>query len=96
MPYDLADSVDLFIFSVRSPEHFGQFIFPKTVLYEKGVVSKKEKGGKRAIRVYPPWVVTANRQAKNTQAWQTNYFLEIPLNKPIKATKIHQLLSYNT
>ncbi|OQA36316.1 MAG: MepB protein [Candidatus Dependentiae bacterium ADurb.Bin331] len=40
VPYDLADSVDFFAVSVRNAHHFGQFVFPKKVLYEKGFVSK--------------------------------------------------------
>lgn len=75
--YDLSDSIDLFVISVRQDERLGQFVFPKTVLVEKGIVSKEGKGGKRAMRIYPPWDVTESRQAKNTQAWQVLYFFEI-------------------
>lgn len=81
LPYDVADPIDLFVVSVRSPEHFGQFVFPKAVLCEKGIILKEGKGGKRAMRVYPPWDVTDNRQAKITQKWQLLYFFEI---SPIK------------
>ncbi len=93
MPYDLSDPIDLFIFSVCSKDHFGQFIFPKTVLYEKGVISKEEKGGKRAIRVYPPWALTVSPQAKNTQSWQEDYFFEIPKDKSVDSFRLHDLLS---
>lgn len=89
VPYDLADSVDFFIVSVRSGHHFGQFVFPKKVLYETGFVSKQGKGGKRAMRVYPPWDIPESRQAKKTQAWQLIYFFEI---KPaIDSAKIIKL-----
>ena len=77
MPYDCADSFDFFVVSVRSGKNFGQFVFPKHILWEKGVISKERKGGKRAIRVYPPWDTTDNAQAIKTQAWQQNYFFEI-------------------
>ena len=43
MPYDMADPIDLFIVSVRSNEQFGQFVFPKAVLCQKGFVSDKQK-----------------------------------------------------
>ena len=69
--------------SVRDAEHFGQFVFPKAVLYEKGIVSKDGKSGKRAMRIYPPWDITDSRQAKKTQAWQLMYFFEIHPNKNI-------------
>lgn len=76
-PYDITDPVDLFIVSVRNNQHFGQFIFPKEVLYEKGVLSKNEQGGKRAMRIYPPWDQPDNSQAQKSQHWQLNYFFEI-------------------
>lgn len=80
MPYDTTDPIDLFIISVRSGEHLGQFIFPKDVLQRKGFISSDGIGGKRAMRVYPPWDKPDSRQAKNTQNWQLLYFAEI---KPI-------------
>ncbi len=91
LPHDLSDPIDLFIVSVRDGEHFGQFVFPKHVLFEKGVVSKDGKGGKRAIRIYPPWDITESKQAKSTQAWQLEYFLEIPANGIIDANTLHSL-----
>ncbi len=91
LPHDLADPVDLFIVSVRNREHFGQFVFPKTVLFEKGIVSKDGSGGKRAMRIYPPWDITENRQAKKTQAWQLMYFFEIPAAKNIHTGRVQKL-----
>ena len=91
-PHDLTDPVDLFIISVRNNEHFGQFVFPKTVLYEKGVVSKNGLGGKRAMRVYPPWDTTDNDQAKKSQRWQLLYFFEIHHQK-IDIARIQKLFS---
>lgn len=35
MPYDISNTVDLFIVSVRNGEYFGQFVFPKEVLFQK-------------------------------------------------------------
>jgi len=77
LPYDMADSVDLFIISVQKAEQFGQFIFPKDILYQKGIISKNNCGGKRAMRIYPPWDIANNKHAKETQAWQILYFFEI-------------------
>jgi TonB-dependent SusC/RagA subfamily outer membrane receptor len=57
--------------------NFGQFIFPKSVLADKGIITRKGKEGKRGIRVYPPWDKTTNKQAEKTQTWQTKYFLTI-------------------
>jgi hypothetical protein len=78
-PFDNNDLIDLFIISVRTENHFGLFIFPKSILITKEIVSDK-KEGKRAIRVYPSWDITNNKQAQKTQKWQLDYFLEIPQN----------------
>ena len=94
-PYDLSDSVDFFVISTRKDSHFGQFVFPKSALCQHNIVSIKGQGGKRAIRVYPPWDNALNKQAQKTQAWQMNYFLEIPLHEPIDydlACKLYSLV----
>lgn len=75
-PYDLNDSFDFLIISARNENNFGQFIFPKSVLYEKRIVSLNKNKGKRALRTYPPWDVTTNSQAKKTQTWQLKYFIK--------------------
>ena len=76
-PYDATDMFDLLIVIVREAERCGQFIFPKAVLVQNGLLSKDGCGGKRAMRVYPPWVITENLQARKTQEWQSLYFYEI-------------------
>lgn len=76
-PFDLADPVALFIVSVRAEEGFGQFVLPKRVLQREGVVSVGGIGGKRALRVYPPWDTAPSRQAEWSQAWQGVYFLDL-------------------
>jgi len=77
-PYDSTDPIDLVVISVRSGERWGQFIFPKDVLMKKNILSIEGKGGKRALRVYPPWDIAESKQAKQTQIWQQKYFLELP------------------
>ncbi len=77
MPLDIADKVDFVVISVADADHGGQFIFSKQLLLEKGVMSCEGKGGKRAIRVYPPWVVPTAKEAIRTQRWQTEYFLPL-------------------
>jgi len=91
LPYDVDDPVDLFVISVRASEKFGQFVFPKKVLLEKGIISKEEKGGKRAMRVYPPWDITDSKQAQKTQSWQTLYFFEIGPNGHVDLTHVQKL-----
>ncbi len=93
LPYDMEDPLDLFVISVRSSKCFGQFVFPKSVLCQKGIVSKNGQGGKRAMRIYPPWDVAENSQAKNTQAWQLLYFFEMPSNGSMDIKRIQNLFS---
>jgi hypothetical protein len=78
MPYDVADPFDLLVVVVRKNEQLGYFIFPKDLLVKKDIISKNGRGGERAMRVYPPWDVTDNKQSKETQKWQLTYFFIYP------------------
>ncbi len=82
-PFDASDPIDFFIVSCRKDERLGHFIFPKSVLCERDIVARNGKGGKRAIRVYPPWDRPASRQALQSQKWQIDYFLETSDGHPI-------------
>ena len=90
-PYYFTDAIDLIVISVRKENRVGQFVFPKSVLCEKGIISTTNKEGKRAIRVYPPWDKELNKQAQKTQQWQLDYFLEIPEDKPIDRERAKML-----
>ncbi len=92
MPYEETDPIDFFIISVRAAGHFGQFIFPKTILCEKGIVSTPKKEGKRAMRIYPPWDKADNSQAKRTQHWQLLYFVEFEPHQPGNILRLQKLL----
>ncbi|GAA1069094.1 hypothetical protein GCM10009665_75970 [Kitasatospora nipponensis] len=90
-PFDATDPVDLFVVSTRERDHFGQFVFPLAVLRDHGVASVDGAGGKRAFRVYPPWVSTTNRQAGTAQAWQLDHFLHLPPARPVDPTRARRL-----
>jgi hypothetical protein len=90
-PYDNEDSFDLFVVQVSKEGRFGQFVFPKEALLKHGVISQNDKGGKRAIRVYPAWDITDNKQAKKTQEWQLAYFFEIRIGQPLSVFRIQEL-----
>ncbi len=93
-PYDISDPADLFVISTRKENHFGQFIFPKAVLGNQDILSNKGEGGKRAIRVYPPWDNPTSRQALKTQKWQLEYFLDIPTDKPLDFLRSQMLYNF--
>jgi hypothetical protein len=76
-PFDMSDGIDFIIISSRSGDHVGQFIFPVTILADKGIITRNADEGKRGLRVYPPWTIVTNKQAEKTQAWQTEYFITI-------------------
>jgi hypothetical protein len=76
-PFDYSDNFDLIVITSKSSENLGQFVFPKAVLLEKGIISNNNSSGKRGIRVYPPWDVPTSKQAEKTQSWQTKYFYSI-------------------
>jgi len=79
-PFDLNDAIDFVIVNVRKEDLLGQFIFPKSILLQKGIFSTATKEGIRATRVYPPWDKTSSKQALKTQKWQLDYFYEISPN----------------
>ncbi|MFE1171541.1 MepB family protein [Streptomyces sp. NPDC058773] len=90
-PFDSGDPVDLFVISSRVGQHFGHFVFPREVLCERGIVSRNGSGGKRAFRIYPPWVETTNRQARTAQTWQVDYFLPIPEDGSLDSARAQAL-----
>lgn len=78
-PFDMKDKIDFVIISSMYGDNFGQFVFPKSLLLNKGIMRGNGKEGKRGIRVYPPWDTATNQQAEKTKSWQIKYFL--PMHK---------------
>ena len=76
-PFNEHDQVDFFTVNVQTENKFGQFVFPKSVLIERAIISTQNKDGKRGFRVYPKWDIAKNKQAERTQKWQLNYFYQI-------------------
>lgn len=76
-PFDSSDGIDFIIITSKTGNNFGQFIFPLSVLANKGIISSIGSPGKRGIRVYPAWDIPTNKQAVTTQQWQAKYFLTI-------------------
>ena len=74
-PLDEADPFDVVIIAVSDGAQHGFFIFSRKVLLERGVMSRAGQGGKRALRVYPPWCAPESIQAQRTQRWQAACFV---------------------
>ena len=90
-PLDDMDQFDFYIITVKTETQFGQFVFPKSILIKKGIISTDKKEGKRGFRVYPIWDKTISKQAEKTQKWQLNFFYEI--DEKIELDKI--IVLYN-
>jgi len=76
-PFNEKDKIDFYVINVKSENSFGQFVFPKSELINKGILSTEKKDGKRGFRVYPEWDIPENKQATKTQKWQLEYFFRI-------------------
>lgn len=76
-PFEESDEFDFFIVNVHFEGKSGQFVFPKSILIQKGIISTEKKEGKRAFRVYPTWDVVESKQALQAQKWQVDYFFEL-------------------
>ena len=79
-PFDVSDNFEFIIITSKRDKSIGQFVFPKAVLLEKGIISNNNTSGKRGIRVYPPWDIPSSKQAEKTQNWQIKHFYSIKKN----------------
>ena len=94
-PFDINDEIDFIIISARSGNNFGQFIYPKSVLANKGIITQNGKSGKRGIRVYPPWDKPESKEAEKTKDWQLDYFLTITTDDSTDIVLAKKLLEAN-
>ena len=95
-PFDQKDSFDVVTINVNHPNPVGthgQFVFPKSVLVQKGIVTG-DKEGKRGFRVYPPWDKPTSNQALKSQHWQVNYFLSFDPNRNDNGDQFTNLYFY--
>jgi hypothetical protein len=88
-PFTYEESPEKVIITIMDHHLKGQFIFPKSILYKKGVLRDEYNKGKMAIRVYPDWEADLNKNAYKTQQWQAAYFVD--LTKDINKNKIENL-----
>lgn len=73
-PYTKDDPIDIAIIDVSTKNNSVQFIFPKNILIEKGILASDNNIGKMAFRVYPLWDIPISKQAIKTKKWQLKYF----------------------
>jgi hypothetical protein len=92
-PFQFSDDFDFVIIKSKTNLNNGLFVLSKKILIEKGIISTDKKLGKLGFRVYPSWDKTENNQAKKTQNWQTNYFIEIHSDQSINLELSKKLFS---
>lgn len=75
-PFEESDAFKFLIVLVETENESGYFVFPKSVLIDKKIISSNSIEGKRAFRIYPPWNLPKNKQAISSQKWQLSFFFE--------------------
>lgn len=90
-PLDVGDGVAFVVVSVFDATHRGQFVFDHKILASKGIMAVNGKGGKRAIRVYPPWVKPVAKEAVRSQQWQLRYFLPLEQSGSADSVQVRRL-----
>ncbi|SIS96339.1 MepB family protein [Neptunomonas antarctica] len=87
--------------SITIPKN-GIFIFPVSLLVDKGVVSSIKSKGKTGLRVFPPWsqdrgvvgTKVFSESGKKTQRWQLPYFLEIDEDGLIDSCELNKVFGH--
>ncbi|MBM7601013.1 hypothetical protein JOC34_003434 [Virgibacillus halotolerans] len=83
----------LVITTFKNDSEFGQFIFPKEILFKQNILSSTSTKGKMAIRVYSSWDKPTSKQAMKTQKWQLPYFVDMSDPSELPIDKIIELYS---
>lgn len=68
-PYHIDDNFDFYLVETEHEHNRGCFMFPKTILSDKQILSVEGKEGKRGFRVYPIWDFPESKQAISTKTW---------------------------
>lgn len=74
-PFDESDNFKFLVVSVKTENKSGYFVFKKSTLVDKKIVSNNSIEGKRAFRIYPPCSMPKSKQAFASQKWQLSYFV---------------------
>jgi hypothetical protein len=91
-PFSDQNNIDFLMVCTKKDDQLGLFVFPKSILLQKGIFSKNGTGGKRGFRLYPSWDVTTNKQAQKTQQWQLSYFITISEGKAVDFKQVKRLI----
>ncbi|MBJ8083657.1 MepB family protein [Bacillus wiedmannii] len=87
--YDAAP--DLLVITCIEDNKLGQFIFPKEILLKEKILKTQSQKGKMAMRIYPIWDSPASNQAKKSQMWQLQYFVDLSDHNNLPIDKLLHL-----
>ncbi|WOV86756.1 MepB family protein [Sporosarcina oncorhynchi] len=94
-PYSYEEAPDLLVITTfKNDSEFGQFIFPKEVIFKQNILRSCSTKGKMAIRVYPSWDSPTSKQAMKTQEWQLPYFIDMSKPNLLTEEKMVELYSF--
>lgn len=89
--YDAAPG--LLVITCIDDNKLGQFIFPKEILLKEKILKTQSQIGKMAMRVYPIWDTPESNQAKKSQMWQLQYFVDLSDHNNLPIDKLLHLYS---
>lgn len=94
-PFTYEEAPDLLVITTfKNESEFGQFIFPKEILFKQDILRSHSTSGKMAMRVYSSWDLPTSKQAIKTQAWQLPYFVDLSNPSKLSIDKIKELYSF--
>ena len=77
LPIHCNDGIDFVVVHVHDETQWGQFIFNREILIEKGIIAAAASNGKTGFRIYPPWSKPVAADAIKLQKWQCRYFVQM-------------------
>ncbi|WP_448606465.1 MepB family protein [Paenimyroides ceti] len=80
MPWEKSDAIDFALLFCADAHKKGFLLLPEFVLEKQGLIATAQNKGKRGFRIYAPWDIATNAQAKKTKAWQLPFFIECTAN----------------
>lgn len=93
VPFDVEDDFDFYIILIEENENAGFFIFPKSILEKKDLISSQSKAGKRGFRIYSDWHFPTSKQAERSKLWQTRYFINFANTESSTLEKFETILN---
>ncbi|HIF9206115.1 TPA: MepB family protein [Photobacterium damselae] len=92
IPFNTYDGIELVFIASFESDNKGFFVFQNELLTNKNIFSHNGREGKRAIRVYAPWIKLTAKQAISTQQWQISVFINLHLDLKGVQSKAKQLI----